>query len=86
MTPEQIAAEADELARRLRARGYYVNALDSLTDTAGCGAALGISTRQLERWRQEGKGPMCHLTTRWLYPLRGLVAFLDEHDMRRHSA
>lgn len=67
---------ADELAERLRAQGHLVT-LAMNTDVAGAAAALGVSTRTLERWRRLGELPE-HITIRgrvW-YPIGSLIAYL----------
>lgn len=71
----------DVLARRLRRRGYFLGALEDCTDERGAAAALNVSRRTLISWRAQGIGPPCYQTSRWLYPLDGLVAFVRKNSI-----
>jgi hypothetical protein len=66
-----------ELAKRLRAAGFFVGALDHVTDVTGAASFLCISEKTLENWREEGRGPTCHRGARWLYGLPELLQFWE---------
>jgi hypothetical protein len=90
MTPEQISAEIGALVPLLREHDLYVNLLETLTSTEGAGAAIGVSVKTLERWRQAGTGPRFFMIGgRCRYPLRDLVEFrelqtdIDGHPQTR---
>ena len=68
MTPQELAA-------MLRAKGFFVGALDHVTDAEGAAAFLCVSRRTIEEWRESGTGPRCWRAARWLYPLDGLLEF-----------
>jgi len=76
----------EDLAKRLRAAGYFVNGIDTMTDEKGAGAALGVSVRTLQNWRTEARGPRCHLTGRWMYELSELINYLERNTPQRRAS
>ena len=74
-----------ELAAQLREAGHFVGAFDRVTDVDGARAYLCVSRRTLQEWRELGKGPPCVRTARWLYPLDGLIAYLESREIVREN-
>lgn len=72
----RLIPTVEELAQRLRAGGFSVNALTLTTDTKGAGAILDCGERTLRDWRTEGKGPVWLRSPGYRYPLAGIVKFL----------
>jgi helix-turn-helix protein len=68
----------EEAVALLRSRGYFVGALDHVTDEEGAAALLGCSRKTLQNWRAQRYGPPAYKSSRWFYSLKTLIEFM--HD------
>ena len=77
-TETDISARVAELVATLRASGHFVTLAGAVSEISAS-EVLGVKPRTLRAWRQSRTGPRYYgLGRRVLYPLEGIVQFLDE--------
>ncbi len=81
---EQLAADAEQLAARLRARSVWVSA-DGRIRADAAAELLDVAPKTLRNWRCEGRGPDYYEATpgRFTYRLTDLVAFIERSRVVR---
>jgi len=67
---------AERLLERLGAKRLFSSA-DIFTDEEGAAYLVHAAPRTLRAWRAAGTGPRATFTSRWLYDLEDLAAWLS---------
>lgn len=76
---------AQVMTQKLREAKQFCS-LDIFTDERGAAFLLGISQRTLRGWRACGEGPPATLTSRYLYDIEDLVAWMSAGGKQKGMA